>query len=133
MGSGPLLNGRADEAGQPMGRPSLKRVYSCSIPYQGSSSSAWSKMALAMVRVDSLIGVMSGRSISQRTRMLSPSRMGSLHMKAGLRKISESSPGACHHFVVESGTCTDNPALKGAMRGARRKHGHTGKREERST
>ena len=35
-----------------------------------------------------------GAVTSQRTRIESPPRMGSLHMNAGLRKTSESSPGA---------------------------------------
>ena len=63
--------------------------------HQGTSSSWPLKISLAKERVEVGIGFMSGVSISQSTRMLLPcGRIGSLHMNAGWRKTSESSPGA---------------------------------------
>ncbi len=80
IGEGGGLREASEGVYQPSGAPSLKRVYSCSIPYQGTSSGALSKMALAAPRVLVGMGVMSGFSISQSTRMCGPPRMGSGHM-----------------------------------------------------
>ena len=65
--------------GQPSGRPSLKNVYSCSMPNNGSWSAYFSATAAQAARVLVGCGVKSVSSTSHSTRMSSPPRIGSGH------------------------------------------------------
>ena len=72
-------------SGKPCGRPSLKNVYSCSMPNSGSWPANFSATGASSARVLVGCGVMSVSSTSHITSTLSPPRIGSGHDEHGLQ------------------------------------------------
>jgi hypothetical protein len=79
------------------GRPSWKKVYSCSMPNHGSWSAYFSATSTQAARVLVGCGVMSGSSTSHMTSLSSPPRMGSGHWRPGAARSPSShpAPGWC--------------------------------------
>ena len=94
-----LRRREAAARGKPSGRPSLKNVYSCSMPNSGSCSAYFSATGASSARVFVACGVMSVSSTSHITSMLSPPRIGSGHENTGCSTQSEFVPGAW--FVLD--------------------------------
>src|SRR5256885_2004148 len=80
--------------GQPSGRPSLRNVYSCSMPNHGSWSLYFSATAAHAARVLVGCGVMSVSSTSHMTSLLSPPCTGSGQTNTGCSTQSDALPGA---------------------------------------
>ena len=92
------LRGGEAVGGKPSGRPSLKNVYSCSMPNSGSWSAYFSAIGRSSARVLVACGVMSVSSTSHITSTSSPPRIGSGHDATRAAARSRSccpAPGWC--------------------------------------